>query len=362
MIRRTYPVSLLLTALSVAAAATVILWLTTLAAKSAKATSALTADTVIATWPVTSDTPLTPEQANIELYQSTLVNAAPGLRKHVQRYVNNAMSQGQASVSIRLLHARLLQHQHQFKLAQQELEQLTQDDPRNGSAWLLLASVYQNAGLFDQAQQACKALFGLTDTTIGFTCMLDALFQASPNEEVYNKLASIFRLQGNDNIRQTLWIRETLAAMALQLDAPNVAANWLMPVDLEQAPISLVVIWADAQLKLDNADRVLSRLSALSEDPNQVNDAILLRLAIAEQRLGSNTLWQQHMRDRVALREWRNDSAHAAQLARYYLVVSPDYRKALHFAQLNWQHARAAADRALLDNAMQASIAYRQEL
>jgi hypothetical protein len=51
------------------------------------------------------------------------------------------------------------------------------------------------------------------------------------------------------------------------------------------------------------------------------------------------------------LRELRKDSLHAAELARYYLVVNIQPKKALYWAEVNWQVAKQHDDRNLLDQA-----------
>ncbi len=94
------------------------------------------------------------------------------------------------------------------------------------------------------------------------------------------------------------------------------------------------------------------------------DDALLLRLALAEQSLNlpldsvlnsnhnaESNAWQQRLTQRIEIRLQRNDTAHAADIARYYLDISPDASKALHWAKINWQQAKLGPDKQILERA-----------
>jgi hypothetical protein len=63
------------------------------------------------------------------------------------------------------------------------------------------------------------------------------------------------------------------------------------------------------------------------------------------------TKWQQRMKQRVKLRELRQDKHHAADLARYYLDIDANGQKALYWAKINWQQAQEYKDLELLKRA-----------
>ena len=113
--------------------------------------------------------------------------------------------------------------------------------------------------------------------------------------------------------------------------------------------------WADVNLALQNNQVVIDELTPLVSTSSQADDSLLVRLAMAEKKIATTTHWQTQVRERIALREQRDDQAHAADLAMYYLDIAPDSIKALYWAERNWQQAREASDKNLLVRAQQAA-------
>ncbi|MFT5814770.1 MAG: hypothetical protein ACI9VT_002538 [Psychroserpens sp.] len=60
----------------------------------------------------------------------------------------------------------------------------------------------------------------------------------------------------------------------------------------------------------------------------------------------------QRLSQRIVIRLQRNDTAHAADNARYYSDIAPDAIKALHGAKINWQQAKLGPDKRILVRAM----------
>ena len=176
--------------------------------------------------------------------------------------------------------------------------------------------------------------------------------QQQPDEADYQKLQQLRKFSGLERAPAIdNWAGEILAAMAMALNKPEEAAGYLSDTDLSAAPISRVALWADIQLELGRASAVTDILTPLIKAPSNLDDAILVRLAQAEATLATNDDWQQIMKQRVTMREWRGDNVHAAQLARYYLDVNADPVKAMHFAKLNWEHGKTWDDKMLLQRA-----------
>ena len=115
--------------------------------------------------------------------------------------------------------------------------------------------------------------------------------------------------------------------------------------------ISIIVDWADAKLKLKKYHEVSNKLSAIVERAPSSEDAILIKLALAEKYLSNNetNIWKQRVKKRIELREKRGDLYHdASDLAIYYLDIEPNSQKALKWAEINWQQAREYKDETLL--------------
>lgn len=62
------------------------------------------------------------------------------------------------------------------------------------------------------------------------------------------------------------------------------------------------------------------------------------------------------MSKRVELRELRQDTFHASDLALYYLSIDKQTEKALYWANINWHQAKLDADKQLLSQAKEASL------
>ena len=91
-----------------------------------------------------------------------------------------------------------------------------------------------------------------------------------------------------------------------------------------------------------------------------MDDALLVRLALSEKHIGKehgekDKHWQTQLAERVALREQRQDSLHASELAIYYLDIAPNAQKALYWAEINFSNTREYSDKKLLTRAQQFS-------
>lgn len=312
-------------------------------------------DTVIASWPVSASSLDSAEQAMDVLMNARLINQSAAAIGQVKQYINEQEAQGRLDTRHMLIKARLLQLHHEFDEASALLKDVIDSPSPSPNARLLLANIQTQMGRFSEARDTCSDLFGQVALIVTFTCTLDADFQASPSRSIYSRLASLSATRATAPEAEMIWIKETLASMALQLGEPEAARRHLNDIDLSTSPVSLVALWMDTHLAQDNPEAVFEQIVPIISNSNNVDDAILLRLAIAEVQAGNTQQWQQKMRQRVKLREWRKDSEHAAQLARYYLDVSPDKEKAEHFASLHYEHSKTAIDAALLARASSAS-------
>ncbi|KXI27278.1 tetratricopeptide repeat protein [Paraglaciecola hydrolytica] len=250
--------------------------------------------------------------------------------------------------------ARVLQHQHQFVLAQQLLDQAISLDPKNTNAILLKANVLLAQGSFEQSRQVCTQLLGAADLVITTACVLEANANLDKLTSSYQQLRTL--LNNRAAHQQQDWLVQLAADMALRLAQPQAAAQWLeLALNQEQPltnkPLSFIVLWADVQLALQQDDKVLSVLATIVQHAGFKDDALLLRLSLAE-KTTSSQYWQNLLAERIELRLARQDSYHSAELARYYLDIQPNAEQALHWAQINWQKAKLPDDKNLLDRAL----------
>lgn len=348
-----YKTMIPLTGIGVALILTIIMWLT-LPGKANAMEKPPSPDTVIASWPVNASTIRSAGEAMDVLLASRKLNQSGTAVGQVKHYLEEQEARGKLDPAHKLVKARMLQLYHQFDAASAVLNDVAKSPAHSASALLLLANIQVQMGQFEQARDTCSDLFGQVALIVTLTCTLDADFQSSPSRSTYSRLAALTATQATAPAEQMLWIHETLAAMALQVNEPELARNHLKNIELSSAPVSLIALWMDTYLVEQNPSAIFNRIAPMVADQSSLDDAILLRLAIAEAQAGEDKTWQQRMQQRVAIREWREDNEHAAQLARYYLDVAPDKDKALHFASLHFEHSKTATDAALVARATDA--------
>lgn len=264
-----------------------------------------------------------------------------------QRYTQSATPQ------LGYMYARVLQREHQFSEALAITEAVLQRDPSHINTHLLRANMLMVQGEFKAAKKQCLKLIGLTTMDVVNTCTFDVLSQDGQLAQSYQSLKN--SILGNKQSDDT---RHVLAEMALRLNKPEAALSHIQSIPLAGAPVSLVVLWADIQLAQGNYQTILNTLPTLVTDKQNLEDALLLRLAIAEQSYNehSGNQWQTLMAQRVVLRELRQDRFHASDLAHYYLDINKQPEKALYWAEINWQQAKLDADQQLLTRAQGASL------
>jgi tetratricopeptide (TPR) repeat protein len=271
---------------------------------------------------------------------------------HAKTWLQSQLAQNtQISAELSYLYARVLQHQHQFDSALRYLDDALALDPEDTNSWLLKANIHMVQGDANLAQQACLAMLGSANIMVLSACALDVASQDGQLDKSYQELNRLYTSQGLADSPEQQWIVQMLADMALRNDMPVAAERHLESFNFETASVSILALWADTQLALLKYDQVLIRLAPIVNAHPIKDDALLLRLTLAEKASSKLPYWQNIFAQRVALRELRNDRLHAAELARYYLDVNIKPEKALYWAEINWQVAQQYGDRTLLDRA-----------
>jgi len=262
------------------------------------------------------------------------------LKRYLEQQVNTS-----DDPEILYYYARVLQREHQFDEALAFLARVKELSPHHVNAALLTANILMVQGKFDDAKSECLNLIGHASIETVTTCSLDAQSQTGKLEESFQALKKIARKE-----TMSLNTRHVLAEMAFRLNKPEQTIDYLETVNLKNSPVSLVVLWADAHLAMNNLDTVLSTLSALLDDSANLEDAILLRLAQAEKYKVDNqsNKWRLKLKERIVLRELRQDLFHASDLAWYYLTIEENQSKARYWANINWKHAKMDSDKQLL--------------
>lgn len=249
--------------------------------------------------------------------------------------------------------AQVQQHQHNFVIAQQALENVLQQDPANINANLLAARIYVIQENPLAARNACLKLLGSADLFTVTACSLEANTYLNPGDlgSSYQQLKQLINSQGLPSDERGTWVIQMLADMAMRNKDPAAAASWLEQ-RLQNASVNYLSQWADAQLALNNAAQVIQHLAKVINNAPEMDDALLLRLALAEKKINSiDNVWQNKLTERVVLREQRQDNLHANEMTVYYLDIKPNPVKALYWAKINIVSAREAHDKELLARA-----------
>lgn len=321
------------------------------------------ADTVVAHWPRLESAAGKGQSGAEQDPKTALATAQAYLRQAMQLGQSNLyglaqavltpiMAKNPADPQLWLTWAQILQHQHQFTQAEHALERVLAIEPQQVTANLLAARLALIRGQVQQAKRHCLRLLGHSELITISACSLEAASydNAQALQASYNQLAKL-AIELKDVGQENNWIHQILADMALRLGDAQSALTWLTPMPA-QASVSQWSQWADAQLALHGEREILHTLGTQVQSLSDQDDALLVRLALAEKRLANQEpQWQQLITAKIRLREARGDTQHAADLCLFYLDIQPNAQKALAWAQLNWQQAQEPADQKLLARA-----------
>jgi hypothetical protein len=254
---------------------------------------------------------------------------------------------------VRLLRATLLQTNHQFAPALQDLDALTSAQPDNAQAWLTRATVQTVRGDYAGATASCAHLPMLAGQLVAFTCLAAARANTGPVAPTARLLqAALARGGDTEPAEIRAWAQTLRAELAARGNDPLADAHFRAALALSPRDGYLLGAYADYLLDQHRAADVLRLLQA-----HHRVDSLLLRHALALQLVGSPELpaavAELQARFNEAAR--RGSSVHQREQARFVLSLLQDAPSALALAQQNWQVQKEAADvRLLLEAALRA--------
>lgn len=317
-------------------------------------------DVVVASWPARNnkhDTRVSERQSIAQAKQYLSQANQPGnsymyglAQATLEPWID---SKGKNSSHLNTLWARILQHQHNFDAAIGHLQQAIKTNANNEGAYLLLARLYVIKNEYSLARSSCSSLLGKSDLITASICLLEVASFQGQLKGSYRQLQKMLNLSRIDGVKE-VWSRQILAEMAMRLEKFNESEAWLdMP--LADKDLGFLIDWSETKFTLGKHCHVFDQLQPIAKNLDYVEDAIILRLALAEKKCGtrSSSNWRKRMQSRVDLREQRQDIHHASELAIYYMDLDPKPETALHWAKINWQQAKEHRDKALLLRAEQ---------
>lgn len=250
-----------------------------------------------------------------------------------------------------ILRASVQQSNHQFDAALANLNLAMSKTPGNPQALLMRASILQVQGNYAAAKESCGALI-FQDTVFAGICLANVLAVSGQPDQATALLQRMF-MQAPAEQGINAWAAASLAEAAASI-GQDAQAEAALRSGLAANP-------RDAYLKTAMADFLLAQqrprevLPLLADDIR--NDNLLLRLAMAEQQLGSADA-RSHIDDlqaRFAAAAARGDRVHLREEAMFRLILLNQPEAALQLAQANWQVQKELADcRILLATAVAA--------
>ncbi len=254
---------------------------------------------------------------------------------------------------ILLLRASILQFRHDFSDALADLNKVLERDPANARAWLARAAILLVQADYPEAQRSCLPLLELDDPLSAAACLSQIGSLTGHAAESFVLLRDAFAHAPRPSDDQRYWILTLLGTMSFQLDQDQDAGRFYkQAIALRGEDVYLLGVYADFLLDQDRAGEVVSLL----RDQTRV-DPLLLRLALAKQRLGSEDLagLASVLEQRFAVSRLRGESLHQGDEARFRLFLLNQPQPALRLAQANWKVQREPKDmRILLEAALAA--------
>jgi tetratricopeptide (TPR) repeat protein len=246
-----------------------------------------------------------------------------------------------------LMRATIKQSRHDFQGALVDLDRLVAIAPDNAQARLTRATVLAVQGRHDEALHDCARLAPRTTALVAAACRAGAMHDEAV---AYRDLTdALSQSQGEPEVR--VWALTLAGEIAARRGDRTVAESHFRN--------ALALDPCDAYLKAAYADFLLDQGRARDALPlvagDTKNDALFLRLVLAEQRLADlRASFEAHRTDlaeRFDAARRRGDSVHRREEARFRLTVEHDAPGALVLARDNWTVQREPADLRILQEA-----------
>jgi tetratricopeptide (TPR) repeat protein len=241
-----------------------------------------------------------------------------------------------------VLQAITLQYLHRFDAALTYLDRALEREPLDAQAWLTRAALLELRGDYGAALRACARLVRTADEFSALTCLASVAGRNGQLAASYVRLQTAGELDPRLPAALRVWRRAVMAEMAERLGDDRAAEGHLREALRAEGDDPYVkAAYADLLLRNDRLREVLALLAG-----SEAQDPLLLRLAIAAQRLGSPLAdrWTQAYEERLRTAARDGDNTHQREQAMYLLEVRGDAAAALASARRNWSVQREPAD------------------
>lgn len=271
----------------------------------------------------------------------------PRLVAYASRALAHWNAAAEPPVDVALERALIAQTEHRFDAARAELVALLERSPRSAQARLSLAALDTVQGRYVDAKRSCSRLLLLQDAAVTGACFAAVQVVTGEADAAYRFLTETLGRPEALDAESRAWLTTLAAEAAERLGLHGEAERHyraaLAASGLEPS-IYLLTAYSDFLLRRGRPAAVVELL-----ENAPLADTLLLRLALAEARLGSGRA--EHvatLRYRLELALRGDDRAHAREAAFFALYLDDDSPRALSLALDNWTVQRESIDARLV--------------
>jgi Flp pilus assembly protein TadD len=297
--------------------------------------------------------PLTAEQLAREEIREYQRTSDPRYLGRAEARLAGFWDASDAPVPILVLRAKLRASNHEFGPALVDLDLALTRAPADAQALFERATIASVLGRYQQARADCRRLAPLVPELFAAGCAAGVRGVTGEAAAAAAELTSALERTRGVAASERSWAESLLGELALRTgDAARAERSFRDA--LRGAPDDAYTLSAlsDLLLERDRASEVVSLLQRFTRV-----DGLLLRLAIAEQRLRSPAASQhvQELAQRFADARLRGSDVHRREEARFELTLRADAKRALGLALANFGVQREPWDvRLVLEAALAA--------
>src|SRR4051812_15306300 len=247
-----------------------------------------------------------------------------------------------APVEVIYVRGLLRQYRHDFDTALKDFELVLQREPRHFGARAWRAALYMVRADYPAAARECAALPLEKEDLYALACQAYVDATTGKTGPAYRRLLEALRGDASVDAGEKLWVLTRLGEMAWRLgDVAGADRHFKEALALGQDDNFLLAAYGDFLLEQGRAREVVALLKSWTR-----SDTLLLRLALAEQRLGvaEAAAHIQALGDRFAAASLRGERLHMGEEARFLLDLKADARGALAVGLENWKEQREPRD------------------
>jgi predicted Zn-dependent protease len=288
-------------------------------------------------------------QSYIDLAQT---QADPRYMGYAQAILTPWWENTEPSTQALIMRAVIRQNAHDFIGANSDLEQILSAQPGHIQANFVKATIATVQGDYQAAIQHCQHLIRRSSMMLGLICQSTPASLSGQAKTSYQVLKQILLSKPLMPEKQMLWAWTSLAEIAWRSGKFEAADDHFQTaLQISVMDMYLQRVYADFLLQQHRPTEVINQIGF-----NTTNDALLLRLALAEQMINSAQL-DNHisiLTARFKANRKRGSSSHQGDEARFKLHLLNQPQAALQLARQNWQLQREPADTYIL---LQSAIA-----